>query len=222
MTDSPQSDKWPLDAHNQHSIPAIAGAEYREQGPSPAIGAEAGRTVISTDRLTEISARLDQLKTLFEARASEGEERDQWITQLVSQLAEYRNDFVFENITGRIFRDLIQMYDTFAQTLDAATYQAVTKDDVIARLQNLHRQLLKILDRQGVEQIKGAERARFDEAEQEAIATRPVDLPEDDGIVLESARCGFRYGTRLLRPESVIVGRYERKGLEADGQAHRN
>lgn len=159
---------------------------------------------------------------LFETRIIEGEQQQQWVAQLVSQLAEYRNDFVFNNITGRIFRDLIQMYDTLGQTLDAAMRRGVIEEDMIARLQNLHRHVLKIFDRQGVERIKSDRRTRFDETEQEAIDVRPVDRPEDDGIVLESARCGFRCGTRLLRPESVIVGRYELKRREADDQAHRN
>ena len=172
--------------------------------------------IIDPTQLAGISDRLDQLQTLFETRIIEAEQQQQWVTQLTSQLAEYRNDFVFKNVTGRIFRDLILLYDTFRQTLDAAKYPEITKDDIIARLQNLQKQVLKTFDRQGIEQIKSDCPTWFNEAEQEAIGVRPVDRPEDDGIVLESVRCGFRYGTRLLRPESVIVGRFEPKGLEAD------
>ena len=208
---------WPLEARDQHNVPESSGSpEHRDQEPSHSVGAEGGLLISGPTGLTEISDRLDKLTTLFETRAIEGEQQQQWITQLISQLAEYRNDFVFNNITGRIFRDLIQMYDTLGQTLDAATRQGITNQDMIARLQNLCRQVLRILDRHGVEQIKSDGRPRFDEAEQEAIDVRPVDRREDDGIVLESVRCGFRYGTRLLRPESVIVGRYELKGQEVD------
>ena len=172
--------------------------------------------IIDPTQLAGISDRLDQLQKLFNTRIIEAEQQQQWITQLTSQLAEYRDDFVFKNITGRIFRDLILLYDTFGQTLDALKHPGITKEDMITRLQNLQKQVLKTFDRQGIEQIRSDGPTRFNEAEQEAIDVRPVDRPEDDGIVLESARCGFRYGIRLLRPESVIVGRFEQKGRVAD------
>lgn len=211
MADSGGADTWPPEAHDQRATTESAGAEFRDHESSPAVEAERELVAIGTDELRVISDRLDQLRRLFEARGSEAEQREQWATQLISQLTEYRDDFVFKNILGKVFRDLIQLHDTLGQTLDAATYHALAKEDVIARLQSLHRQLLRIFDRQGIEQIETDGRTQFDETEQEAIDARPVDRPEDDGIVLESARCGFRYGTRLLRPESVVVGRYERK-----------
>lgn len=206
-----------VEARDQHNTPQSGGAPaQRDQESSHSVAAEGAPAISGTVELTEISDRLGQLKALFEAKIIEDEQQQQWVSQLISQLAEYRNDFVFDNITGRIFRDLIQMYDTLGQTLDAAARQGITNQDMIARLQNLYRQVLRILDRHGVEQITSDGRPRFDEAEQEAIDVRPVDRGEDDGIVLESVRCGFRYGTRLLRPESVIVGRYELQGWEVD------
>ena len=216
MTDPAQTDPWLLEPQSQQNTPESSGPAQPGQESSHSIGADGGPADIGSTALLQVSDQLAQLKALFEARIIEGEQQQQWVAQLISQLADYRNDFVYSNITGRIFRDLIQIYDTFGQTLDAAAHEGITKEDVIARLQNLHRQVLRIFDRQGVEQIRSDYRTRFDEAEQEAIDVRPVDRPEDDGIVLESARCGFRYGTRLLRPESVIVGRYEPKGWEAD------
>ena len=81
----------------------------------------------------------------------------------------------------------------------------------MARLRNLRQQLLRAFDRQGAEQLKNEAHTPFDESEQEAIDVRPVNQSADHEMVLESVRCGFRYGSRLLRPESVIVGRYESK-----------
>ena len=163
--------------------------------------------LIDPTELTVIADRLEQLERLCETRIVEAERQGQWVTLLVSQLTEYRNDFVFNNVTGRIFRDLIQLHDSFNLTLDNAESKEITKEDIVARLRNLQKQLMKTLDRQGIEQIKSEARTSFNEAEQVAIDVQFVDGPEDDGIVLESARCGFRYGTRLLRPESVVIGR---------------
>jgi molecular chaperone GrpE (heat shock protein) len=81
----------------------------------------------------------------------------------------------------------------------------------------LRQQILKAFERQGVERLKSEAQTPFNEAEQEAIDVRHVDRGADNEMVLESVRCGFRYGTRLLRPESVIVGCYESKDEESDG-----
>jgi molecular chaperone GrpE len=206
--------------HDRRDTPENARSEDISGPPScPAEGSEgvaAGvMSLIDPSELARIWERLDELRALFDTRMTEAEQHQQWVAQLVSQLGEYRNDFVFKNITGRIFRDLIQLYDTFGQTLDAAARREINEENMIARLRNMQRQVMKILDRQGVEHFTSITHTRFDESEQEAIGVQPVDRPEDDGIVLEFARCGFRYGTRLLRPESVIVGRYEPKGGEA-------
>jgi molecular chaperone GrpE len=173
--------------------------------------------VIGPAGITAISDRLDQLGQLFETKIIEAERQQQWVTQLTSELAEYRNDFVFQHVLSRVFRDLIQLHDALSQALDPATLEGITREDCLARLRHLQKQLLRTFDRQGLEQISSDARTRFNEAEQEAIDVRPVDHPQEDGIVVESARCGFRYGPRLLRPESVIIGRYGAGNEEADG-----
>lgn len=186
--------------------------------PAPGVATSSGSemTVIDRAELAAISDRLAQLQATLETRIVEAAQQQQWVTQLTSELAEYRDDFVFKNVTSRIFRDLIQLHDSVGQTLDPAALEGITKEDLLARFRHLQKQLLKTFDRQGLEQIKSDARTQFDEAEQEAIDVRAVDRPEYDGVVLESARCGFRYGLRLLRPESVVVGRYESKNEEID------
>jgi molecular chaperone GrpE len=173
--------------------------------------------VMDPAAVTAISDRLDQLGQLFETKIIDAERhQQQWVTQLMSELAGYRDDFVFRNVLSRIFRDLIQWHDALSQALDPAMLDGMTREDLLARLRHLHKQLLRTLDRQGLERISSDALTRFREAEQEAIDVRPADQPGHDGIVIESTRCGFRYGPRILRPESVIIGRYEPGNEEAD------
>jgi hypothetical protein len=63
-------------------------------------------TVIDRTELTAISDRLAQLQATLEARSIEAAQQQQWVTRLTSELAEYRDDFVFKNVTSRIFRIL--------------------------------------------------------------------------------------------------------------------
>jgi molecular chaperone GrpE len=204
----------------QPEIPQSAGDDPREtpqgarspDGAGPGASPESTAAVIDSAELAVISDRLEQLQKLFQTKIIEAERQQAWITQLTSELADYRNDFVFKNVTGRIFRDLIQLHDTIGQTLDPALIDKVTKEDLVSRLRILQKQLLRTFDRQGLEQLTSDGGEQFNEAEQEAIDVRPVARPEDDGLVFQSTRCGFRYGTHLLRPESVIVGRYDPRG----------
>lgn len=183
----------------------------------PPASPEAEADTLGPAGITAISDRLDQLGQLFETKILEAERQQHWAAQLTSELAEYRSDFVFKNILSRVFRDLIQLHDALSQALDPATLDGMTREELLARLRHLQKQLLRTFDRQGLEQISSDALTRFNEAEQEAIDVQPVDHPEKDGIVVESTRCGFRYGPRLLRPESVIIGRYEPRNEEADG-----
>jgi molecular chaperone GrpE (heat shock protein) len=182
----------------------------------PATGSDRELTATVPAQLAVISDQLTQLRTMFEAKVSEDERERQWVTQLTSQLAQYRDDFVYKNVISKVFRDLIQLYDTVDETLEPAVLKGISTEDLVARLQNLRQKILRAFDRQGAEPLTSEPRKRFDESRQEAIDVRPVDRSEDNDIVLESVRCGFLYGTRLIRPESVIVGRYEPQDRETD------
>ena len=62
----------------------------------------------------------------------------------------------------------------------------MTREDLLARVRHLQKQLLRTLDRQGLEQISSDALTRFNEAEQEAIDVRPVGRSAEYEIVLES------------------------------------
>lgn len=195
-----------------HGTPESAGAEAAgAPEPWPVTGSGSEPVAVAPAQLVIISDQLTQLRELLEAKISDDERDRQWVTQLTSELAQYRDDFIYQNVISKVLDDLIRLYDTVDQTLEPLVVERISKEDLVARLRNLRQQLLRAFDRQGVEQLKNEAQTPFDESEQEAIDVRPVDRSADHEMVLESVRCGFRYGSRLLRPESVIVGRYESK-----------
>jgi molecular chaperone GrpE len=192
-------------------------AEAGSPDQPPATEPDRELAAFVTEQLAGISAQLSGLRAMFEAKASADERQAQWVTQLTSELASYRDDFVFKNVVSKVFDDLINLYDTLDQTLDPAVLAEISREDLLIRLRNVRRQILKTFERQGVEPLESKAQKPFDEAWQEAIDVRPVGQAADHEAVLESVRCGFRYGSRLLRPESVIVGRYEPKDEGQDG-----
>ncbi|WP_143162100.1 nucleotide exchange factor GrpE [Phormidesmis priestleyi] len=153
--------------------------------------------------------KLDQLNVLFQEKIQDDTTKAVLFDRLYNQLTAYRDDFVFKHVIQRVLKDLLRLFDTLEDTLDETTLANMQREDLISRLQSFQAQMLKTLERQEVELIKHNGSMRFDEATQEAIDVRLVHSPEDDQKVLKVHRQGFKYRDSLLRPEQVIVGRYE-------------
>lgn len=167
-----------------------------------------------SDKQNELLARLDrvdeqlaELSKLFHARIEDDGIKSQLFEQLYLDLSRYRDDFVFTSITRRIFTDVLRLFDRVDATLDDRTLPALSRDDLVAHLTSFRNEILQCLRRQEVLVIDSPP-GYFDEAWQEAVETRPVDRCEDDQKVMEVVRKGFTYRGRILRPASVIVGRY--------------
>ena len=159
--------------------------------------------------LTPMQTQLEHLHDLFQEKIREDDGQRQLFERLMNELDEYRQDFIYSHITSRIFRELIQLYDTLEQTLQPDAVEVATRAALLSRLSSFRQQVLRTLQRQEVELLESVPGEPFDEGTQEAIDVRPVARPEEDGTVVEIVRRGFRYKERLLRPEWVIVGRYQ-------------
>jgi molecular chaperone GrpE (heat shock protein) len=159
--------------------------------------------------LTAIHEKLHQLTALFQGKIQDDTTKEILFERLHSQLAAYREDFLFKHVLQRIFIDLIRLFDTLEDTLNESIIGNLQREDCISRFQSFHAKILRTLRRQDVELIEQGDSTRFDEATQEAVDTRPVRSPGEDQQVLEVVRKGFTYHAKVIRPEQVVVGRYE-------------
>ncbi|WP_328473605.1 nucleotide exchange factor GrpE [Actinoplanes sp. NBC_00393] len=158
--------------------------------------------------LERIDGRLAGLHQLFENKISDDQQHREWSEHLMTELTNYRDDWLRRHMLSRVLRDLIQLHDTVEQTLQACALGAASAEILQARLRSLREQLVQALQRQDVSPISSGVGTPFDEAVQEAIEVRPTADAALDGAVVEVVRLGFRDGRRVLRPESVVVGRY--------------
>ncbi len=190
-------------------IPELAAAEPISTVVVKNAGSDGATVADVSALLAPVQTRLERLEALLEEKIHEDESQGQLFTQLMSELEEYRQDFIYKHVTARVFRDLIQLYDTLDQTLQAEAVEAVPREALVSRLHSFREQIKRTLRRQEVELIESAPGAPFDETAQEAIDVRAVNCVEEDGKVVAVVRHGFRYGERLIRPERVIVGQYQ-------------
>jgi molecular chaperone GrpE len=79
--------------------------------------------------------------------------------------------------------------------------------ELIDILQTLSHEVLEILYRRGVELIV-APSNKFDPKIQQVVEVIPTNNPAEDNMVVHMIRHGFRYGDVVLRPEEVVIKKY--------------
>jgi molecular chaperone GrpE len=94
---------------------------------------------------------------------------------------------------------------------EPAAAGAVAHSALIRGVELVRSQFLAKLEGFGATRVPALGEA-FDARRHEAVATRPVADPAQDGVVVAVLKEGFAIGDDLLRPASVVVGKH-------DGQA---
>ena len=108
-------------------------------------------------------------------------------------------------VAADLMRDLLPVVDDLERALAAATPRDEAGSGLAAGVELIHRQLLEVMRRRGVEPIESIGRD-FDPSWHEAIASEPAD-GHRDGEVVGELRRGYRIGSRLLRPAQVRVAK---------------
>lgn len=149
--------------------------------------------------------------------AEESAEPEDKVAQLERELAAARADFYNyrqrvlkerNEIRRRALEDTVQEFLPVMDNLDRAL--TVPEDgsakDVLVGVEMVRRQFIMKLDEMGISVIptKGE---RFDPSMHEALASLPVESPEQDGTVIDEQMRGYRTKDRVLRAAQVVVGR---------------
>jgi molecular chaperone GrpE len=110
-----------------------------------------------------------------------------------------------EEARAKLVQELLPVLDNLDRTIRAA--QSHRSDPAMLEGVRLVRQQLEgVLRGYGVERIEAVGQ-RFDPSVHEAIGMLAVDDPQRNGVVVQQAEPGYRFGARLLRPAKVSVGK---------------
>ena len=104
-----------------------------------------------------------------------------------------------------VIRELLPIVDSLDQALVAVDKQAES-NAVITGVHLIHRQLLGLLQKEGVARIPTVGEP-FDPHKHEAVAQIDVDDEELDGTVIEEVQVGYMMHGQVLRPAMVKVGK---------------
>jgi molecular chaperone GrpE len=152
--------------------------------------------------------------TTGDGAAALQQERDDLYDRLLRTTAEFdnyrkRTDRERRSLSEAVSADLIQELLPAIDDLERALAADTGGDPALGRYKQgfelIHRQLLEVLRRRGVEplEVVGDD---FDPEWHESVATEPAGGRRDGEITAEIRR-GYRIGQRLLRPAMVRVAK---------------
>lgn len=123
--------------------------------------------------------------------------------KLYEEMKQYKDNFL-RTAARPIIADLLLLFDNIARIEKKMSSQKEVSKD----LQFLREELEEILYRQDVEMITDHS-PHLDRQYQRAVQTMPTDDPKEDGRVSQVIREGFRWGEHLLRPQEVLLKKYQ-------------
>lgn len=104
---------------------------------------------------------------------------------------------------GQFFTELLPVLDNLELSLKACEGQ---DHSIVNGVKMISSQLAEFFKRAGLERLKVQGKA-FDPHLHEALMTREVKNPEDDGQVIEELKAGYRFKESIIRPAQVVVGK---------------
>ena len=107
-----------------------------------------------------------------------------------------------------IVADLLEVLDNLDRAIGAARDSDVKADSLLRGVELVRDQFLAKLEALGVRRVDALGQP-FDAASHEAVSMAPVTDDTQDGRVVAVTREGYTIGDELLRPASVVVGRFD-------------
>lgn len=153
------------------------------------------------NQLAELVENVTFIRNLIESRLCQDKTKELALNRLFDELDVLKRNKEFEN-NRSLFIDLILLYDRIQSTLNES------EKTVHGILYSLQEELQEILLRRNIEIIK-IQTECFDPTFQKAVQISKVQSPDLDRKVINILREGFQYQSIILRPQEVVVGRYE-------------
>jgi molecular chaperone GrpE (heat shock protein) len=181
--------------------------KIKKQYPGP----NNSKIIASIDEIRKsninIEDQISKIKELYLEKISNDELKNKQFEIMVEELQRYKDNFVFETVQKRIYLDLIGVYDRVEEVLKLSSAD-LSKDDIIQYLSSFKKQIIQLLNNQGVELISPKD-SRFDPRLQQAVDVVKTEKAEEDQLIEIVLANGFIYdGKKILRPQKVIVKKY--------------
>jgi hypothetical protein len=152
---------------------------------------------------------------------------------LHTELKSYKDAFLLESVLRPVIRDLIMLFDDITEihrqlTVALSTHEArgqlcggelILFESVLSpagHLEHNRDAILEVLERLDVTKLP-SNTGKLDKRSQRAVSVEMVEDPDLDQQVVKVLKCGFQWKDRLLRPEEVVIKKWQEGYLAALG-----
>lgn len=181
---------------------------YRRASVDDRPAVSSGRDPILSS-LASLSADLASLRLVVEKRLSYDRAKEKAFDHLYAELEDFKRDAAYQEKRPMLI-DLILLFDRMEVIYNDVRSSASVPPSFAELLQTLSDELLEILYRREVEMITSSSKS-FDPRWQRAIGAESTNIPSENNQVAQVVRRGFRYRQTILRPEEVIIRKYQPK-----------
>ena len=182
------------------------------------LAAEIERLVKERDHARELArqAVAQEIEALEAQLIEAGKERDDYVTALQRERAEFQNykrrtaeqrDAMLGLAAEGLIRKVLNLADDFDRAIETRP-ESIADDPWVEGIAAIDRKLRQLLESEGVSPIDVSPGIRFDPRIHEAVANVP-DTGRPDGEIVEELRRGYKLRDRVIRPALVAVSQHD-------------
>ncbi|WP_420795370.1 nucleotide exchange factor GrpE [Desulfofalx alkaliphila] len=155
-----------------------------------------------------VELTLEQMQQLLDSKTAEAEENYNRLLRTQADFDNYRRrtkeerEQLIKYASESLIIELLPVLDNFDRALGAADTPG---DDFAAGVKMIHRQLMEVLNKEGLEEI-AAEGKEFDPMVHEAMMQVESD-EHSENTVVEELRKGYTLKGKVIRPSLVKVAK---------------
>lgn len=182
-----------------------------EEPIKPEAHKEVAESQIEPSKRASIEEKEKEIEALRKSLEEEKNRADQYLTSLKYLKAEFENyqkrtardmEELIKRGSERLARKLLSVVDDFETTIKAS--KAVGESSkLLAGVEMILRELMKILRSEGIEKIDAVGKKFNPELHEAMMVTKTDKCPPD--TVVEELRPGYMFDGRVLRPSMVSV-----------------
>ncbi|KFZ39512.1 MULTISPECIES: nucleotide exchange factor GrpE [Thermoactinomyces] len=199
-----------LEQGNQLSFPEARFGLTKKENVAPSPIKETKSESRSQQQVLNMLSALQQnftsLLNVVTNRLSYDKTKEMAFDRLYKEMEELKQDQELQQLRP-LYIDLILLIDRMNNIYNDQLDVGGQNPELIDILQTLSHEVLEILYRRGVELIV-APSNKFDPKIQQVVEVIPTNNPAEDNMVVHMIRHGFRYGDVVLRPEEVVIKKY--------------
>ena len=152
----------------------------------------------------ELAKALVGIRKLLEKRKKEENIQKKAFDQLYEELAQYKENFVFE-AEKPLLLDLLLFYDSLSWFQTSLVQDQASQEVIADSFQYLLDEFLELLYRRDIVPVE--QKDHFDRHLHRAVQVVPTEEPARDQAVEQVLKRGFMRADRVLRPEEVVIAR---------------